>query len=97
MNSIDFLHTNNIIHSDYKLENIIVNYDENYDITDLKIIDFDVGLFNTIPENLKKTTENYQKNSLPNKSGLDFFKRLSSKNLKFCFKKSWLCVRSSRK
>lgn len=61
INSIDFLHSNNIIHSDYKLENIILNYDENYDITDMKIIDFDVGVFNSIPDNLKKTSENYQK------------------------------------
>jgi serine/threonine protein kinase len=37
LDSIDVLHSNNIIHSDYKLENIVLNVDEECNITDLKI------------------------------------------------------------
>lgn len=47
--SIHFLHKNNIIYGDIKLENIIVNTKDNK-ISDLKLIDFDVSLFNNIPE-----------------------------------------------
>lgn len=60
-NSIEALHDNNIVHCDYKLENIVLNIDNNCVIKDLKIIDFDVGLFNSVPEKLKKTTNIYQK------------------------------------
>jgi serine/threonine protein kinase len=60
-NSIKILHKNNIIHSDLKLENIVLNYDDNNDITELKIIDFDVGLFNKIPETLMPIHPNYEK------------------------------------
>ena len=47
--SINFLHKNNIIYGDIKLENIIVNIKDKK-INDLKIIDFDVSLFNDLPE-----------------------------------------------
>jgi len=59
--SIEFLHKNNIIHSDLKLENIVLNMDNDNNISELKIIDFDVGLFNTIPENILPLTEEYEK------------------------------------
>lgn len=61
MESIDILHKNNIIHSDLKLENIILNHDLSGSITDLKIIDFDVALFNSIPSHLLPIPEKYQK------------------------------------
>ena len=61
MNGIMILHKNNIIHCDLKLENIVVNLDENKDICDLRIIDFDVSVFNIIPENLNKISEKYLK------------------------------------
>ena len=61
INSIIILHKNNIIHSDLKLENIVLNYDDNKDITELKIIDFDVGLFETVPPSLTIIPNNYQK------------------------------------
>jgi serine/threonine protein kinase len=35
--------------------------DKDYNINELKIIDFDVGLFNTIPENILPLPENYEK------------------------------------
>jgi len=61
MNSIKILHDNNIIHSDLKPENIILNYDNDYKINNLKIIDFDVSLFNEIPEFLKKLPNPFEK------------------------------------
>jgi serine/threonine protein kinase len=61
MNSIKVLHKNNIIHSDLKLENIVLNIDDNNDIKDIKIIDFDVGLFNVIPQSLTPIPEKYEK------------------------------------
>jgi hypothetical protein len=61
MNSIKILHDNNIIHSDLKPENIILNYDNDYKINNLKIIDFDVSLFNEIPEILKKLPNPFEK------------------------------------
>ena len=61
MESINILHKNNIIHSDLKLENIILNHDLSGSITDLKIIDFDVALFNSIPSHLLPVPEKYQK------------------------------------
>jgi hypothetical protein len=61
MESINILHKNNIIHSDLKLENIILNHDLSSSITDLKIIDFDVALFNSIPSHLLPLSEKYQK------------------------------------
>lgn len=59
--SISILHENNIIHCDLKLENIIVNIDENNDIKELKIIDFDVSVFNDIPKELDNISEQYKK------------------------------------
>lgn len=62
LNSIKILHKNNIIHSDLKLENIVLNINkDNFKISELKIIDFDVGLFNIIPESLKPIPEKYEK------------------------------------
>jgi len=61
INGVNVLHNNKIIHSDIKLDNIVLNYDENFEITDLKIIDFDVALFNTIPENLKEPCKSFEK------------------------------------
>lgn len=59
--SIRILHKNNIIHCDLKLENIVVNIDENNNIKELKIIDFDVSVFNNIPEKLHNISEKYEK------------------------------------
>jgi len=61
IDSISILHKHNIIHSDFKLENIVLNIDDEQNIKDLKIIDFDVGLFNIIPEYLNNVSEKYQK------------------------------------
>jgi len=61
IDSISILHKHNIIHSDFKLENIVLNIDDEHNIKDLKIIDFDVGLFNIIPEYLNNVSEKYQK------------------------------------
>ena len=61
INSLSFLHKNNIIYADLKLENIVLNLDKNLNISELKIIDFDVGLFNNIPENLKNISPLYDK------------------------------------
>ena len=58
--SINVLYDNNIIHGDLKLDNIVVNLD-NYKIKDIKIIDFDVSLFNIIPNNLYPIPEEYEK------------------------------------
>ena len=46
--SIHFLHKHNIIYADLKLENIVVQLKENK-IHQLKLIDFDVSLFNELP------------------------------------------------
>jgi hypothetical protein len=59
--SVIELHKNNIIHSDLKLENIILNVDENNKYKDLKIIDFDVGVFSTIPNTLNNLPDRYNK------------------------------------
>ncbi len=59
--SVYELHNNNIIHSDLKLENIVLNVDSNNDFKDLKIIDFDVGLFNIIPDKLLNLSDKYNK------------------------------------
>jgi hypothetical protein len=62
INSIIILYKNNIVHCDFKLENIIVNVDKkNNKIHDLKIIDFDVGVYNKIPEKLESVSEKYLK------------------------------------
>ena len=61
MKSIRVLHSNNIIHSDLKLENIVINYNDAYDIQDIKIIDFDVALFNKIPESISESSKPYEK------------------------------------
>ena len=61
INSIEILHKNNIIHSDIKLENIVLNFDKNLNISELKIIDFDVALFNKIPPNYDYIPDNYFK------------------------------------
>jgi hypothetical protein len=64
MNSIEILHNNNIIHADLKLENIILNLtdnNDNNDINELKIIDFDVSMFNKMPDTFNKVSEKYKK------------------------------------
>ena len=61
INSIEILHKNNIIHSDLKPENIVININNEHEIIDLKIIDFDVGLFNIIPDKLNPIPEKYIK------------------------------------
>ena len=61
VNAIEILHKNNIIHADLKLENIVLNLDENNNISNLKIIDFDVSLFNIIPNKLLNVDSKYIK------------------------------------
>jgi hypothetical protein len=61
LNGIILLHKKNIIHSDLKLENIVLNIDEKKDIKELKIIDFDVALFDSIPKSLENISELYDK------------------------------------
>ena len=58
--SIHFLHKNNIIYGDIKLENIIVNINDKK-INDLKLIDFDVSLFNDLPECLNSFDDKIKK------------------------------------
>jgi len=67
VNAIEILHNNNIIHADLKLENIVINVDENNNINNLKIIDFDVSLFNIIPEKLFNVDNNKYIKILNNK------------------------------
>lgn len=50
--SIHFLHKHNIIYADLKLENIVVQLKENK-IHQLKLIDFDVSLFDQLPKCLE--------------------------------------------
>lgn len=65
--SIKFLFKNNIIHSDLKLENIVLNYDKPSSnngepkINKLKLIDFDVSIFNAIPDNLHPIPNEFKK------------------------------------
>ncbi len=65
--SIKFLFQNNIIHCDLKLENIVLNYDKpssdnpELKINNLKLIDFDVSIFNTIPDSLKLSITEFKK------------------------------------
>lgn len=58
--SIHFLHKNNIIYGDIKLENIIVNIKDKK-INELKLIDFDVSLFNDLPECLNNFDDKIKK------------------------------------
>jgi tRNA A-37 threonylcarbamoyl transferase component Bud32 len=67
VNAIEILHNNNIIHADLKLENIVINVDENNNINNLKIIDFDVSLFNIIPDKLFNVDNNKYIKILNNK------------------------------
>ena len=46
---IHYLHELNIIYSDIKLENIVLNHDIDYNIKSMKFIDFDVSLFDVVP------------------------------------------------
>jgi len=46
---IYYLHKLNIIYSDIKLENIVLNHDQDNNIKDMKFIDFDVSLFDVVP------------------------------------------------
>jgi serine/threonine protein kinase len=61
LNGSKLLHKNNIIHGDLKLENIVVKIDNHGNIVDKKIIDFDVSLFNIIPENIKNISKKIDK------------------------------------
>ena len=63
LKSIKILHKNSIIHSDLKLENIVININisDIVEITDIKIIDFDVGLFDIVPQSLLNISEKYDK------------------------------------
>ena len=62
VNAIYIMQKNNIIHCDLKLENIVLNYDKNdFSIIDLKLIDFDVAIFNTIPNNILSISDKYDK------------------------------------
>ena len=56
----DIFYENDIIHGDLKLDNIILNVDKT-EIKDIKIIDFDVSLFNSIPDKLYPIPEEYEK------------------------------------
>ena len=61
LNGTKLLHKNNIIHGDLKLENIVVKVNNNNEIIDKKIIDFDVSLFNIVPENIKNISKKLDK------------------------------------
>lgn len=61
LNGTKLLHKNNIIHGDLKLENIVVKVNNNNDIINKKIIDFDVSLFNIVPENIKNISKKIDK------------------------------------
>ena len=61
MESLELLHSNNIIHSDLKLENIVLNYDNGGIISSIKLIDFDVAIFDKIPNFLLNLPDKYDK------------------------------------
>jgi hypothetical protein len=65
LKSIKFMFQNNIIHGDIKLENIVLNYEITHSsipiINTLKLIDFDVSLFNSIPERLNPIPDEFKK------------------------------------
>lgn len=46
------MHNIDIIYGDVKLENIVINHD-NFNIIDMKLIDFDVSLFDAMPNEFK--------------------------------------------
>jgi len=83
LESVKYLHTNNIIHSDLKLGNIVLNLDDKNNINDIRIIDFDVSLFDTIPDCISVVNNNYSK-ILNNKKlrGTDIY-MLKSKEMSF--------------
>jgi serine/threonine protein kinase len=72
-----------LIHSDLKPGNIVLNIDEQHNISDIRIIDFDVSLFHTIPESIRIIHEKYSK-ILNNKKlrGTDLY-MLKSKEMSF--------------
>lgn len=55
MSAVKLLHSHKIIHADLKPDNIVINYDNDYNITDMKVIDFDVSIFDAIPVELNNT------------------------------------------
>lgn len=61
MECLELLHNNNIIHSDLKLENIVLNYNDSGVISSIKLIDFDVAIFDKIPNCLLNLPDKYDK------------------------------------
>tara|TARA_A100001015_G_C14858758_1_gene659482 strand:- start:290 stop:1075 length:786 start_codon:yes stop_codon:yes gene_type:complete len=58
--AIRFIHSKKIIYGDLKLENVIVNL-KNGKINEIKLIDFDVSLFEELPENIEDFNDNIKK------------------------------------
>lgn len=83
LNALTILKENSIIHGDLKLENIVLNYDDDYNIVNLKIIDFDVGLFDKIPKSLLHISPKYDK-IMENKK-IRGTKLYMLKNTEMCF------------
>jgi serine/threonine protein kinase len=83
LESAKYLHSNNIIHSDLKPGNIVLNIDNEHNISDIRIIDFDVSLFDKIPESIEIIQDKYYK-ILNNKKlrGTDLY-MLQSKEMSF--------------
>ncbi len=58
VNSIIFLKSIKIVHADLKLDNIVLNIDNNFNISEIRLIDFDVSLFLPVPDEIK-SSKNY--------------------------------------
>ncbi len=53
--TIIFLKSIKIVHADLKLDNVVLNIDNDFNIIEARVIDFDVSLFLPVPEEIKSS------------------------------------------